>query len=83
MSDTDDFVIVDRPDYSSEIAKLSDWLQPTAYHDQSSDFSKPLNAHVPGTGDWLGANPQYQQWHERILMACFASKLSLVQAKAS
>ncbi|KAF3399282.1 hypothetical protein EIK77_010527 [Talaromyces pinophilus] len=64
MSDTDDFVIIDRLDNSSAIAELSDWLQPTAYRDQSSYFSKHLNAHVPGTGGWLGDTPEYQQWHD-------------------
>lgn len=64
MSDTEDFVIVDRPKVSSEIAKLSAWLQPTAYREQSCDFYKHLNAHVPGTGNWLGETPEYQEWHD-------------------
>ncbi|OKL55527.1 hypothetical protein UA08_09214 [Talaromyces atroroseus] len=63
MSDSDDFIIVERPDLSSEIPRLSAWLQPTAYRDDSSEFHKHLSSRVPGTGNWIVETPEYQTWH--------------------
>jgi ankyrin repeat protein len=67
-SDSNDFVIVDKAnthiDLSSEILKLSTWLQPTAYTDKASEFHKHLSVRAPGTGDWIEEIPEYRKWHD-------------------
>jgi hypothetical protein len=44
------------------IARIRDWLQPTAYDVVGSEYRKHLNAHLDGTGAWLTASTTYQDW---------------------
>ncbi|GIK04383.1 hypothetical protein Aspvir_008465 [Aspergillus viridinutans] len=72
MSDSEDsgFVLVDPDDASvgpisksaEDIANLRDWLYPTAYPRDTSEFKKHLNSHVSGTGEWIYQTPQFRQW---------------------
>ncbi|KAH9210814.1 putative ankyrin repeat domain protein [Leptodontidium sp. 2 PMI_412] len=39
------------------------WLSPTEFESEGSEYRKHLNAHVPGTGNWLFQTEQYMNWH--------------------
>jgi ankyrin repeat protein len=45
------------------IDKIRSWLSPTEFESEGSEYRKHLNAHVPGTGDWLFQTEQYKKWH--------------------
>jgi ankyrin repeat protein len=69
-----DFVVVDDhdladfnpagilPQSSGDILRIQKWLQPTDYNAESSEYNKHLTSYVPGTGQWIQTNEQYQQW---------------------
>lgn len=71
-----DVAIIDRDDVSNYnpenilpeepeiISKIRHWLGPTDYSHGSGEFRKHLAAHMPGTGKWLFAKPNYQKWHD-------------------
>jgi ankyrin repeat protein len=46
------------------IAKIKEWLSPTEFDSDTSEYKKHLNAHVQGTGQWILATDQYKQWYE-------------------
>jgi ankyrin repeat protein len=46
------------------INRIRSWLSPTEFDSEGSEYRKHLNAHVPGTGDWLFQTEQYQKWHD-------------------
>ncbi|KAJ5710917.1 hypothetical protein N7488_005073 [Penicillium malachiteum] len=50
----------DIPDFN----KLRDWLQPTPYDVERSEFSRHLGSYLVGTGQWLTSTNTYRQWHE-------------------
>lgn len=46
-------------------AKIQEWLAPSEYASESSDFKKHLRSYVPKTGDWLRKSEACTQWHEQ------------------
>ncbi|KAJ5613645.1 hypothetical protein N7528_007299 [Penicillium herquei] len=49
---------------TADFNKLRDWLQPTPYDVERSEFSRHLGSYLEGTGQWLTSTNTYQQWHE-------------------
>ena len=47
-----------------DLEKIRAWLSPTEFESEGSEYRKHLNAHVPGTGDWLFETDQYRNWHD-------------------
>ncbi|KAE8454120.1 hypothetical protein EG329_005044 [Mollisiaceae sp. DMI_Dod_QoI] len=74
-SEGQDFVVLgdnDIDDYNEDgilpqlpevISKIQEWLQPTDYLAESSEYNKHLNSHVPGTGLWIQETEAYRLWH--------------------
>ncbi|CZR58624.1 uncharacterized protein PAC_08516 [Phialocephala subalpina] len=61
--DNEDFVLVERHVTAEDLEKLRSWLSPTEFECEGSEYRKHLNAHVPGTGDWLFQTDKYKDWH--------------------
>ncbi|KAJ6088667.1 hypothetical protein N7486_009928 [Penicillium sp. IBT 16267x] len=49
---------------ADELKNIRDWLQPTPYDLERSDFSRHLASYLQGTGHWLISTSTYKQWHE-------------------
>ncbi|KAJ5633124.1 hypothetical protein N7490_009463 [Penicillium lividum] len=49
---------------ADELQKIRDWLQPTPYDLERSDFSRHLASYLQGTGQWLTSTSTYKQWHQ-------------------
>lgn len=47
-----------------ELEGIRSWLSPTEFESEGSEYRKHLNAHAPGTGDWLFHMDQYKEWHD-------------------
>lgn len=74
--DSQDFVIVDTKDVehynaqgilplsSEEITKVRQWLQPTDYLADGSEYKKHLHSYLKGTGNWIQKTDPYQLWHD-------------------
>lgn len=66
MLDADDSLEDDEgllPDQSAEnIPRVQQWLNPTDYSADSSDYRKHLTSYVPETGEWIQQSEEYQQW---------------------
>ncbi|KAK0099478.1 hypothetical protein ONS96_008315 [Cadophora gregata f. sp. sojae] len=45
------------------LVKIQEWLQPTDYNSESSEYHKHLNSYLRGTGEWVQETEAYQQWH--------------------
>ncbi|KAF7551279.1 hypothetical protein G7Z17_g5140 [Cylindrodendrum hubeiense] len=52
------------PESLETIDKIRDWLKPTEYNTDSSEYHKHLASHLAGTGTWLPSLQKYQQWHD-------------------
>lgn len=50
------------PESSEELEKIQQWLQPTNFSSDSSEYNKHLASYVAGTGKWIQETEQYQQW---------------------
>ncbi|CZR68979.1 uncharacterized protein PAC_18880 [Phialocephala subalpina] len=50
------------PQSPEDVLKIRQWLQPTEYEAESSEYKKHLSSFVPGTGEWIQKTDQYQQW---------------------
>ncbi|KAL7953228.1 putative ankyrin repeat protein [Trichoderma compactum] len=50
------------PELPDVIEKIRAWLQPTAYDIAGGEYRRHLSSHVAGTGHWLIASNQYQEW---------------------
>lgn len=48
---------------AEELKNIRDWLQPTPYDLERSEFSRHLESYLAGTGQWLHSTHAYQQWH--------------------
>ncbi|KAK0123051.1 hypothetical protein ONS96_010060 [Cadophora gregata f. sp. sojae] len=48
---------------SDHTSKLQQWLHPTDYLADSSEFRRHLLSQAPGTGIWLCEASRFQQWH--------------------
>jgi hypothetical protein len=69
--DDNDFVVLDEDDvgdYNAEgllpespetIQKIQQWLQPTNFAADSSEYKKHLNSYVAGTGNWIQQTEAY------------------------
>ncbi|KAL2822234.1 ankyrin repeat-containing domain protein [Aspergillus cavernicola] len=76
----DDFVFVENPNEllhpvidpedkveqvtPEDIAAIRSWLSPTEFDSDGSEYRKHLNAHAPGTGDWVLQADSYTKWHD-------------------
>ncbi|KZN88182.1 Ankyrin-3 [Penicillium chrysogenum] len=49
---------------ASDLKKIRQWLQPTPYDLEGSEFSRHLESYLAGTGQWLISTSTYQQWHQ-------------------
>ncbi|KAJ5959558.1 uncharacterized protein N7479_006708 [Penicillium vulpinum] len=49
---------------ASDLKKIREWLQPTPYDLEGSEFSRHLESYLVGTGQWLISTNTYQQWHQ-------------------
>lgn len=49
---------------TEDFNKIRDWLQPTPYDLERSEFSRHLESYLVGTCQWLISTSTYQQWHE-------------------
>ncbi|KAJ5671312.1 hypothetical protein N7507_000439 [Penicillium longicatenatum] len=76
LSDSEDSVVLVSPgdirDFNEEnilplsadeLKNIRDWLQPTPYDLDRSDFSRHLASYLQGTGQWLISTNTYIQWH--------------------
>ncbi|KAJ5833328.1 Ankyrin repeat-containing protein [Penicillium riverlandense] len=41
---------------------IKEWLEPTDYDSEASEYKKHLASRVPGTGDWIYDTAEYQRW---------------------
>ena len=72
----DEFVVVDRDDVSDyndanilpespeSMEKIAQWLSPTAFDTEGSEYRKHLASHIKGTSGWLTSTGVYQKWHD-------------------
>ncbi|RSL92936.1 hypothetical protein CDV31_014941 [Fusarium ambrosium] len=75
-SDDNDVVVVGRDDVSNynpdnilpesedTIAKIRQWLRPTEYNLDGSEYRKHLASHLANTGEWLPRLDGYKTWHD-------------------
>lgn len=75
-SDDNDVVVVGRDDVSNynpdntlpesedTIAKIRQWLRPTEYNLDGSEYRKHLASHLANTGEWLPRLDRYKTWHD-------------------
>ncbi|MCJ1379736.1 hypothetical protein MMC17_002839 [Xylographa soralifera] len=73
--DEQDFVVLSEKDVSDynetgllplpkeDLKNIQQWLDPTDYLSDSSEYNKHLTSHVPGTGDWMLSTNEYEKWH--------------------
>jgi ankyrin repeat protein len=52
------------PLQAHELNEVRDWLQPTPYDQEESEFSRHLASYLRGTGQWLTSTSTYKQWHQ-------------------
>ncbi|KAF5235332.1 hypothetical protein FANTH_11737 [Fusarium anthophilum] len=52
------------PQSESTIARIHEWLRPTEYDIESSEYRKHLAFHLEGTGEWIHRSENYLKWHE-------------------
>ncbi|KAJ4313076.1 hypothetical protein N0V84_009610 [Fusarium piperis] len=75
-SDDNDVVVLGRDDVSNynpdnilpesedTIAKIRQWLRPTEYDLDGSEYRKHLASHLANTGEWLPRLDGYNKWHD-------------------
>ncbi|KAJ5784770.1 uncharacterized protein N7503_009982 [Penicillium pulvis] len=49
---------------ADELQNIRNWLQPTPYDLERSEFSRHLASYLQGTGQWLISTSTYKQWHQ-------------------
>ncbi|KAJ5591628.1 uncharacterized protein N7459_001997 [Penicillium hispanicum] len=47
-----------------DLVAIREWLQPTPYDQERSEYSRHRASHLVGTGRWLTSSATYQQWQE-------------------
>ncbi|KAK6723006.1 hypothetical protein SNK04_001859 [Fusarium graminearum] len=52
------------PESDDTIASIREWLCPTEYDHEGSEYRKHLAFHLEGTGEWLHRSENYQQWYK-------------------
>ncbi|KAF4943583.1 hypothetical protein FGADI_13316 [Fusarium gaditjirri] len=63
----DEYDFVDHQDTAlspETVAELRQWLQPTDYLAESSEYRRHLLSQAPGTGLWICETEEYRQWHD-------------------
>ena len=45
-------------------ASIFNWLSPTQYDGDGSDYQAHLSSRLLGTGDWVFDSNVYRQWHD-------------------
>lgn len=74
-SEEDDFILVKSdaiPEFEREAiplsvedtSKIREWLQPTPYEEERSEFSRHISSYLSGTGEWLTSTTTYQERHQ-------------------
>ncbi|KAJ5366647.1 hypothetical protein N7541_000588 [Penicillium brevicompactum] len=48
---------------ASDLKAIREWLQPTPYDAERSEFARHLESYLAGTGKWLISTNTYQEWH--------------------
>lgn len=48
---------------TADLDEIRQWLQPTPYDLERSEYSRHRASHLVGTGEWLTSTKTYQQWH--------------------
>ncbi|KAG9497868.1 hypothetical protein J7337_010740 [Fusarium musae] len=62
----DEYDFVDHQDTAlspEAVAELREWLQPTDYLAESSEYRRHLLSQAPGTGLWICETEEYRKWH--------------------
>src|SRR4051794_11471580 len=44
--------------------KITEWLAPTEYSSEGSEFRKHVGAHAPDTGTWIFSTHQFEKWSQ-------------------
>ena len=52
------------PKSDRDQASIINWLNPTPYDGDGSDYQAHLSSHLPGTGNWIFDSDIYRQWHD-------------------
>ncbi|KAH7181907.1 ankyrin repeat-containing domain protein [Fusarium sp. MPI-SDFR-AT-0072] len=52
------------PQSEATIARIHEWLRPTEYDIESSEYRKHLAFHLEGTGEWIHRSDNYLKWYE-------------------
>jgi ankyrin repeat protein len=52
------------PQSETTIARIHEWLRPTEYDIESSEYRKHLAFHLKGTGEWIHRSGDYLKWYE-------------------
>ena len=52
------------PQSLEQISKIRNWLDPTDYTSESSEFNKHKASYTVGTGKWIQETEQYRKWIE-------------------
>ncbi|KAF5626002.1 ankyrin-3 [Fusarium sp. NRRL 52700] len=63
----EEYDLVDHQDTAlspETVAELREWLQPTDYLAESSEYRRHLLSQAPGTGLWICETEEYRQWHD-------------------
>lgn len=51
---------------AGELENIRNWLQPTHYDLERSEFSRHLASYLQGTGQWLLSTRTYKEWHQGV-----------------
>ncbi|KAF4460013.1 ankyrin [Fusarium albosuccineum] len=51
------------PEAAAVLNDITNWLRPTEYTRDGSEYRKHLSLRLRGTGDWVYSSAAYQQWH--------------------
>ncbi|KAF5699429.1 hypothetical protein FGLOB1_11393 [Fusarium globosum] len=63
----EEYDVVDHQDTAlspETVAELREWLQPTDYLAESSEYRRHLLSQAPGTGLWVCETEEYRKWHD-------------------
>ncbi|KAG5753984.1 hypothetical protein H9Q70_003380 [Fusarium xylarioides] len=52
------------PQSEATITRIHEWLRPTEYDIESSEYRKHFAFHLKGTGEWIHRSENYLKWYE-------------------
>ncbi|KAH7142589.1 ankyrin repeat-containing domain protein [Dactylonectria estremocensis] len=58
----EDFVFVEDPDQAGTLEATLNWLTPTDYDGDGSEYRKHVGIRAPGTADWLFEHHDFKSW---------------------